>query len=98
MGDADLEGSVAEVKARGLAVFWRNQILGTQDGKGNYLPYPPATAENVLKSYDALEICLEEGGPSCSGSAWTACRSAGTAVPLSRRFSVRSSTSTGRHV
>ena len=62
MGDADLEWFVAEAKARGLAVFWRNQIQGTQDSNGNLVPYPPATVENVLKSYDALEIYLEERG------------------------------------
>jgi hypothetical protein len=62
MGDADLEWFVAEAKARGLAVFWRNQIQGTRDGKGNAVPYPPATVANVLKSYDALEVYLEERG------------------------------------
>jgi hypothetical protein len=62
MGDEDLEWAVAEARRAGIAVIWRNQIQGFQDAQGNYLPYPQATAENVLKSYDALDEFLSERG------------------------------------
>jgi hypothetical protein len=62
MGDEDLEWVVHEAKAQGFAVYWRNQILDTQDVNARVLPVPAATVENVLKSYDALEVFLEERG------------------------------------
>ncbi len=62
MGDEDLEWAVAEARRAGISVIWRNQIQGFQDAQGNYLPYPQATPENVLKSFDALDDFLTERG------------------------------------
>jgi hypothetical protein len=62
MGDEDLEWAVGEARRAGLSVIWRNQIQGFQDAQGGYLPFPPVSAENVMKSFDAIDDFLEERG------------------------------------
>lgn len=62
MGDEDLEWAVGEAKRAGLSVIWRNQIQGFQDAQGRYLDFPVVSAENVLKSFDAIDDFLLERG------------------------------------
>lgn len=62
MNDTALAWAVGEAKKRGLKVIWMNQIQGASKGNGAFWLSSEATAEQVLKSYDALdEYMLERG-------------------------------------